>query len=216
LIKGMIINKRANKRIYFLLSSLVYAKRCAGFVCVFMLMAFGEFTISSAPQTSPQNTDFVLESGRAGPFEIGASVDEIYKLVGRDSVRLVALFLEGMFEPVLEIQLPGSKTGPSIIAEIGQWPCKHFLVWRITVRDQRFRTREGLGVGSTLSELRRHYKIEGGQGRDTSAYVPSMKLTFGFDTAENVTDLSKVTSVLFWRDGQELRKRRCPDLGPLR
>jgi hypothetical protein len=218
LIKGMIINKRANKRIYFLLSSLVYAKRCAGLVSVFMLMAFGEFTINSAPQTAPQNTDFVLEYGKAGPFEVGEPVDNIYRLVGRDRVRLVALFGEGMFEPALEIQLPGLDTRPSIIARISERPCSKFSIWGMSVRDQRFRTHEGLGIGSTLGELRKHYKVEVrdfAESDKVNAFAPSMNLSFELDAVLTATDLSKVISVWVTLPPNEVRKRRCPDLGPL-
>ena len=60
---------------------------------------------------------FLLEQGRAGPFEVGMTVGEVYQLAGRDHVRLVATFPEGMFSPVLEIQLAGF-TGPAVTAWI--------------------------------------------------------------------------------------------------
>jgi hypothetical protein len=74
----------------------------------------------------------LLGPGKAGAFELGRSVDEIYQLIGRDHVQLVDLFLEGMFAPALQIRLPEYKTEPSIIAEIREWPCPQFSIWRMS------------------------------------------------------------------------------------
>jgi hypothetical protein len=46
-----------------------------------------------------------LESGRAGQFELGQSVDNVLSLAGRQHVRLVNLDFEGMFTPAIEIRL---------------------------------------------------------------------------------------------------------------
>jgi hypothetical protein len=54
-----------------------------------------------------QSPDFTLSTGRAGLFEIGAAVDDVYQVVDRRRVRLVDLFLEGLFTPALEINLVG-------------------------------------------------------------------------------------------------------------
>jgi len=159
----------------------------------------------------------LLESGKAGPFEVGATVEEIYNLVGRDHVRLVDLFNEGMFTPALAIQAPGSNTEPTIVAHIREWPCAQFSVSGIEVYDRRFRTREGLGIRSTLGELRRHYKVKimRGEGGE-SAFVQSMNLSFALDAVDAPTDLSKVKSVWIAPQPQEVRNRRCHQLGPLR
>ncbi len=194
--------------------SLRYGAGCAGLLCVLVAITSIAFSSDNAPPTALQTNAFLLESGKAGPFELGASVDEIYSLVGRDHVRLVDLFMEGMFTPALEIQVPGSNTGPSIIALIREWPCRRFSVWSIEVRDPRFRTREGLGVGSALGELRRRYKVGGGRYA-TYTFIPSLDLTFVFDGSKPTTDLSKAKSVLVPAQPKEVRRRRCPELGLL-
>lgn len=99
------------------------------------------------PQQPPA---FVLSPGRAGVFEVGATVDEIYKLVGRERVSLVDRFREGHFTPAIEIRVPGTSVAPSVVAPIREAPCREFAVWGLTVLDPRFRTPEGLGVGSTV------------------------------------------------------------------
>jgi hypothetical protein len=188
-----------------------------GLVCVFVFIAAAAFTSGSAPQAAVQAPAFLLEPGKAGPFELGATVEEIYRLVGRDRVRLVDLFNEGMFTPALEIQSPESNAGPAIIAHIREWPCAQFSVSGILVRDYRFRTREDLGIGSTLGELRRHYTVEIMRGEgDEIAYVRSLNLSLVLAAEETPTDSSKVKSVWVPPQPQEVRKRRCPHLGPLR
>ena len=182
-------------------------------MCVFVVIASTALT----PGGTPQTKDFLIEPGKAGGFEVGMPVDEIYQLFGRDNVRLVDLFAEGMFVPALEVRVPGSKVQPSITAEIREWPCTRFSIWRMSVHDPRFRTREGLGVGSTLGELRQHYRVEVLTGEGSIvAFVPSMNLSFILDAAFEPTDLSKVKSTLLPPNPQEVRQRRCPERGQLR
>jgi hypothetical protein len=188
----------------------------AGVVCTFAVIASVAFASGGELQTAPQTTSFLLESGKAGPFEIGATVDEIYRLVGRDHVRLVDLFTEGMFNPALEIQLPGANAEPKIIVQIREWPCSDFSAWGILIRDRRFRTREGIGIGSTLNEMRRHYQVKVMPGEGSYvAFVPSLDLSFELDAIREPTDLSKIKSVWVPPQPREVRKRRCPHLGPL-
>lgn len=187
----------------------------AGVMCALVMIASVAF-LGSKSQTAPQTTEFLVESGKAGPFELGATVEEIYNLIGRDHVRLVDLFAEGMFTPALEIQAPGANGRPAIVAHIREWPCAQFSVWGILIRDERFRTRDGIGIGSTLSDVRRHYRVKmmSGEGSEI-AFAASVNLSFVLDAVRTPTDLSKVKSVWIPPQPQEVRKRRCPQLGPL-
>jgi hypothetical protein len=126
-------------------------------LCVFMISVSAAFTFNSAPQKQlAKDAAFLVESGKAGSFEAGATADEIYSLAGHDNVRLVPLFKEGMFEPALEIHLTGSSTGPSM-----------------------------------------------------------MNMSFLLDAIDAPSDLSKVKSIWMPSDPREVRKHRCPQLGPL-
>ncbi|HET7217330.1 MAG TPA: hypothetical protein VFJ02_04750, partial [Vicinamibacterales bacterium] len=115
------------------------------------------WSVTDVAGQSASRAEFLLSAGRAGAFEIGEPVDALYRRVGRERVTLVDLFKEGLFSPALEIRLPGASESPALIADIREWPCGDFSVWGLAVRDSRFRTREGLGVGSTAAELRRAY-----------------------------------------------------------
>ncbi len=155
-------------------------------------------------------TDFLLEPGRAGRIELGTSVDEIYQRFGRETVRLVDLFKEGMFSPALEVKLTDASVVPSVVADIREWPCGAFSVWGIDVRDPRFRTKDGLGVGSTVDELRRFYAFHISEQEGAhAAVVQALKMSFSL-TREGPLNGQRVTAVWIWPDPDAVRKRRCP------
>jgi hypothetical protein len=155
------------------------------------------------------SVDFLLSDGRAGAIEIGMSVDEVFQRVGREHVRLVDLFKEGMFSPAIEIDVSGGSVAPAIIADIRESPCPGFSMSGIDVRDRNFRTREGLGVGSTLGELRRFYNVELSHAEGESAIVPALKMSFALDSPGGA-DNARVTRVWMWADPVAVRQRRCP------
>ncbi len=109
----------------------------------------------------PGSTDnFDLAKHKAGHVEIGMTIDSLYTKYERRSTRLTDLRLEGTFSPALEIRLKGRGNGrkPSLIAEIG---CQEgWVVSRVSVYDRRFKTDEGIGVGSTLGDLRKFYTVD--------------------------------------------------------
>lgn len=93
-----------------------------------------------AAQAQRPADDFLLASGKAGPLELGMSVDDVYKIVGKDMTRLVDTYGEGMFTPALEIRLERSARPAPLVAQIREFPCAEFSLWGISVRDRRFRT----------------------------------------------------------------------------
>ena len=136
---------------------------------------------------------FLLQPGRAGAFDIGMTVDRVYKIADREKTQLVDLFLEGHFEPALVIRLDGSSVERPLVARIRQVPCNEYRVWGITVNDPRFRTAAGIGVGSSLAEVRRHYAVEPTWGEgERVAVAKTISMTFLLSDA---TDAATVRSV---------------------
>jgi hypothetical protein len=183
-----------------------------------LFLALGA-AVSGAQQraATQQSSDaFVLERGRAGQFELGMTADEVYRAARQQYVRLVATFPEGMFQPVLQIEIQGSEATPALTAPIREWPCAGFAIWGISVHDARFRTKDGLGVGSTLGDLRRvdsAAKVSGVMTDSGPVVVMETRgLTFRMDpAARSFTDDSRVTSVWVIPDPVAVRARRCPD-----
>lgn len=174
-------------------------------------------SVSVVAQTTRDSTpsSFVLSAGRAGSFELGMTVDELIAQVGREHVRLVAKFPEGMFQPEVEGDLVGFAGGPALVAPIREWPCGLFALWGISVHDPRFRTANGLGVGSTLGDLRRNYpnvivtNIDADGG--PSVVISELGLTFAMEQARAYTDASRVESVWIFPQPEAVRARKCPD-----
>lgn len=151
--------------------------------------------------------EFFLSKGRAGPINTGMEVDTLYAKIGRKFTKLVDLQSEGFFVPALEIYLKkDEKSKPSLVAIIGP----NFVITHIHVYDPRFKTEKGIGVGSTLGEIRKNYKVDSigfGEG-PLCARVNEIGMTFAldfwkvsheWDKTRNqalIPDSAKVTSIL--------------------
>lgn len=157
-----------------------------------------------------------IRIGVAGPIALGDSVDQIYARVGRENTRLVDLFQEGQFSPALEVKLPGAPVPISLIVAVREWPCPEFSAWGIQVRDPRLKTSDGLGVGSTVADIRNKYDahVVWGEG-DRVVVVERLGLTFMLAPTTGPESSWRVKSVWVIPQPEKVRRMRCPQLGPL-
>jgi hypothetical protein len=182
-------------------------------LCAFVFARLGLSNLHLAPTTNPfqsGSAQFELGRGHAGALEVGEPIEDVYQGFGRDRIKLVARFAEGMFTPALEIALAGSAVVPALAVDIREAPCARFSVWAIEVYDRRFRTKEGLGIGSSLRDVRRSYstQILVGEGH-TAAFAKEIGISFGISSAAPA-DNAVVVSVGIVADPQLVRQQRCP------
>jgi len=142
---------------------------------------------------------------RAGKLQMGMSVNQVYDLY-EDRTRLVDLWLEGEFAPALEIRTGKDKSHLVIASLSDGW-----TVCGIEVKDPRFRTAHGIGVGSSLGDVRRHFSISsvGWDEGELNAISRQGKMTFKLDGREcmeimveddrhSYPDTTRVSSVFLW------------------
>ena len=174
-----------------------------------LVVAMGQLRPTGQP--SPE---FLLAPGRAGRLEVGMSADDVYRLVGRERTRLIDLHREGMFEPALEVRLAAAASQPAIVMLVREWPCIAWSVQPLEVRDRRFRTAEGIGVGSTLAEVSQAYTVRVSNEEGPHARVESLQMGFRLDDA-SFAPTAKVTSIWLPGNPVAIRQARCPERGAL-
>jgi len=163
--------------------------------------------------------EFLLAKHQAGAIAIGMTVDELHAIYKPSSTKLVANYPEGMFTPMLEVYLGAAdKSLPSLL--IGIDKNRDWIVDNITVKDARFRTDKGVGIGSTLGAIRKAYAVSWirfGEG-PLCANVQDLNMTFELDITNPpkewyktrdqrlIPDSAKILSVRLYRSPAD-RKR---------
>ena len=150
-------------------------------IVLFFLILFPFVSWAGNPE---EDQEYLLQKRQAGKLKIGMSADELYKNYEKKLTKRVDLKIEGHYCPAIEINLQNKETQkPSLIAEITQED--KWTVWRIRVYDSRFKTDKGIGVGSTLGDIRKFYKVfwQACGEQVLCAYVKDIQMSFVIDSA---------------------------------
>ncbi|WP_181305677.1 hypothetical protein [Rufibacter sp. XAAS-G3-1] len=113
-------------------------------------------TASTPPSTANPLFNLTLQSGQAGAVKIGMSIDELRKAYGQNKLREIDHTLEGTTTKAYEVLGERHRPDLRVEQECAGAACK---VSRITVLNPAFKTSNGLGIGSTLGDLKKSINI---------------------------------------------------------
>ena len=173
------------------------------FVLILPLLVYADDNTKQQP--------FLLHKGAAGRLKLGMSKQELYEHFDEKLTKLIDLKIEEHYCPAIAIYLDKERMEnnqqPNLIAEITQKD--DWTVWRIRVYDKRFRTKEGIGIGSTYGELKSAYvdKYSFGwsalkEGTICLRVIKELKLHFEFngwftkERRDSIPDSTKFESVV--------------------
>jgi hypothetical protein len=103
-----------------------------------------------------QPNDFLIRKGAVGAIELKFSETEVYRLYGTNLTKAVDLDLEGTESPAILLfrsETEKAQNLPRIIFELDD-----HLIYRMTVLGSEYETATKIHVGSTVADLRKHYK----------------------------------------------------------
>jgi TonB family protein len=154
---------------------------------------------SLLPDDQVREQPLLIAPGRAGLVQVGMTIDRLLRMFPGQT-RLLDPQSQARFTPAIAIRLDPSTMQPSLIVASRQ-VAEQWRVAEIDVRDPRFHTSDGLGVGSTLAQIRaREPGVEPAIGvAGPSVSLRDGALSFWFDPARlsgsTVPDSATVTRV---------------------
>ncbi len=153
------------------------------------LDSVGDASSSPAPTQTlgtgeSSGTDWQISKSQIGPIQIGMAVNAMRKRVPAEFLKEVPITREGRGYRAYEIrQTPTDQKAGLLIEETCEPACQ---VWRVHVQNPAYKTKEGLGVGSTLGDVKKHYKLNylGAGETEIVAVSDDAKLTFMLDVSK--------------------------------
>jgi hypothetical protein len=118
---------------------------CLGLVIAISCATDGG-TGDATVQSLPCGEDHTLSGAGVGDFRVGATVEDVRARCDVVLDTLLQAGAEGMPEQRLAVTIGADTVQATIVSG---------RVWRIEVRSPRFRTRDSLGVGSTVADLKK-------------------------------------------------------------
>jgi hypothetical protein len=126
-------------------------------LCLFLICATQKVL---TPAVVPD--DLLLGPNHAGKLTVGMPESAIYKAWAPELTRKTVTYPEGIETPAVEIFLRKDRKTPSLVVILNAG-----TIYGIQVQDSRFKTAEGIGVGSSIADLRKtklHFELNREEG----------------------------------------------------
>lgn len=117
-------------------------------------------TTPAAP--AAPTADHLLRPGYVGPLRLNMKEADLLALLPPSTRRASTRSLEGTEYPVYEYRPADAPAGtaPLLLEMVTAIDGNGNRLWRVQVQDPRYRTAEGIGVGSTYGEARKAYGVQ--------------------------------------------------------
>jgi hypothetical protein len=170
--------------------------RRVSFVITSWAIVFSAYVSSAQPATS-QN-DFLITGHSIGRITLGQTEEAAIGAYPGHEIKRVNLFLEGMPSPALQIY-----QGKNLLLTAEIYNGK---IFRLTTRARQFKTKEGIGVGSTFGAAEKQYgaprAVGHGEGEfgalfESESGLLNVALDVGDDVLRNhVEESDKIIAVI--------------------
>jgi hypothetical protein len=113
-------------------------------------------TDKTASTPAPDPAAFVIAQGRVGFIQIGMPIEEMRGHVPTGyTIKDTTLSLEGQDYTAYVLHASGDNKG-LLVEQQCEPGC---TVWRLRVRDDNYKTAQGIGIGSKYGEVQQHFPI---------------------------------------------------------
>lgn len=117
---------------------------------------------ATAPIPAAPDEHLLLRPGYVGPLRLNMKEADLLTLLPPSALRATTRSLEGTEYPVYEYRPDDAPAGaaPLLLEMVTAIDGNGNRLWRVQLQDARYRTAEGIGVGSTYGEARKAYGIQ--------------------------------------------------------
>ncbi|GAB2942731.1 hypothetical protein GCM10027048_04220 [Hymenobacter coalescens] len=115
---------------------------------------------AASPAATPER--LLLRPGYVGPLRLNMKEADLLALLPSAALRPTTRSLEGIEYPVYEYRPAGQPAGtpPLLLEMVTALDGNGNRLWRVQLQDARYRTAEGIGVGSTYGAARKAYGVQ--------------------------------------------------------
>ncbi len=142
---------------------------------------------------------FTLKKGAVDKIKLGEDINSVSKVYDSKLIKKAKRFSEGDSYQTIEIYSSAkereSRTPLFVVEE------DDGKIWRVEIKSAKYKTAKGIGIGSTLGEIKKHYKfelLEGAEMGPMFASVDEIGMSFALDnSAKNSKETTESAKVIF-------------------